>query len=278
MASNSQKLKGLINTQTTVKKGEGYAISVDTPSAEEPVAPALAPIQRGGGYSVSTSDAENAPLPEAVLALRDELQTIARQYIGARRRSGRALLEAARWLSEARAAADHGEWDDFLAATETTADTAERLRRIYDLAMQHPAFADAVADGRLNQSAAERLARGTTPVEVIDAVLTSERAPTVADVDRAIRSARRPAATGAGTEAEGQIPQIAEFGDSANLDPGSHRLPSPELLCSMISEHAAGLSDIALHATRVPTSGDVTRALETIERAVVMFRASIERR
>ena len=44
---------------------------------------------------------------------------------GARQRSGEALLEAARWLSEARAEAQHGEWRVFLEATNTSDDTAE---------------------------------------------------------------------------------------------------------------------------------------------------------
>jgi hypothetical protein len=132
-------------------------------------------------------------------------------------------LVAARWLSEARAAAQHGEWDDFLLATETTADTAERLLRIYDLAMQRPAFAAAVAAGRLNQSAAERLARASTPTEVIDVVLTAEKPPTVADVDRAIRAAKHGAAQGRRAQSSesrtadlGQIPQFAEFGTTSS--------------------------------------------------------------
>jgi hypothetical protein len=57
-------------------------------------------------YPISTRAADTV-LPIAAGVLSERLQEIARhrQYIGARRRSGEALLEAARWLSEARAEA-----------------------------------------------------------------------------------------------------------------------------------------------------------------------------
>jgi hypothetical protein len=51
-----------------------------------------------------------------------------------------------------------------------------------------------------------------------------------------------------------------------------------EQLQALISEHAAGLSDIALRAARVPSSGDITRALDMIEQAVATIRAAIDRR
>src|SRR4051794_37568979 len=69
-------------------------------------------------YPISTRAADTIP-PAAAAVLSERLQEIARQYIGARRRSGEALLEAARWLSEARAEAQHGEWYVFLDATST---------------------------------------------------------------------------------------------------------------------------------------------------------------
>src|SRR5436190_18425159 len=75
-------------------------------------------------YPISTRAADTV-LPAAAGVLSERLQEIARQYIGARRRSGEALLEAARWLSEARAEAQHGEWYVFLDATSTTEDTAD---------------------------------------------------------------------------------------------------------------------------------------------------------
>lgn len=277
MASSKQKLQGLIGAKPAIQRGAPYTVSGGDASAPAPAETTA--IQRGAGFLVSTSDDSDGPLPEAVLALRTELREIARSYIGARRRSGRALLEAARWLSEARAAAEHGEWDDFLAATVTTADTAERLLRIYERSMQHPAFAAAVADGRLNQSAAERLARDSTPVEVIDVVLTAEKAPTVADVDRAIRAARRTAAPDVGATAAGQappaasggagqIPQFAEFADQLAAD-----IPAIQLL----QEAAIILGQLASRVGSVPPGEETDRLLHSIEQALATIRSATRR-
>jgi len=64
-------------------------------------------------YPISTR-APDPELPAQASALSERLQEIARQYIGARQRSGEALLDAARCLSEARAEAQRGEWQIFL--------------------------------------------------------------------------------------------------------------------------------------------------------------------
>ncbi|HEU5103247.1 MAG TPA: hypothetical protein VFU22_29705, partial [Roseiflexaceae bacterium] len=55
-------------------------------------------------------------LPERAEALPEPLQDIARQYLGARQRMGDFLLDACRYLSEARALAQHGDWLIFLEA------------------------------------------------------------------------------------------------------------------------------------------------------------------
>jgi hypothetical protein len=294
MASSKQKLQGLISAQTPIQKGTPYTVSADAADAPPPVETAA--LQRGAAFIVSTSAAAEGPLPEAVLALRAELREIARSYIGARRRSGRALLEAARWLSEARAAADHGEWEEFLAATETTADTAERLRRIYDRSMQHPAFAAAVADGRLNQSAAERLARDSTPVEVIDVVLTAEKMPTVAEVERAIRAVKRPALVARAGKIGGQIPQIAEFGGAA---PGGQipqfaefggsvdenqipqiagfagKISAASPVIQLLREVTAALGKLAARPESVPPGAEASQLLHSIEQSLSVIRSSV---
>ncbi len=281
MASSKQKLQGLLGAQAPIQKGTPYTVSDGADAVPVPLETAA--MQRGAPFTVSTSDTTEGPLPSAVLELRVELREIARSYIGARRRSGRALLEAARWLSEARATSEHGEWYDFLAATETTADTAERLLRIYDLAIQHPAFAAAVADGRLNQSAAERLARGTTPSEVIDVVLTAESPPSVADVNRAIRAARRPTESDVVAARSGQIPQIAGFGAA-----GSEQIPQiagfgasasddPQILAAL-REVADILANLALQADRVPADENTERTLKVIEQALNTFRSALAAR
>src|SRR5207249_794098 len=153
MASNKKRLQGLIG-------GNDAA----------PAAPA--PIQRGVPYQISTQTSPVEPeLPPPAGALSAPLQEIARRYIGARRRSGEALLEASRWLSEARSLAQHGEWYIFLEATGTTEDTAERLLNIHTQAMQNPQFAEAISRNWLGQSAAGLLARPATPPEVVAAAL-----------------------------------------------------------------------------------------------------------
>lgn len=176
-----------------------------------------APIQKGAPFQVSTAGQTAEPdLPAQIGELSAPLQEIARRYVGARRRSGEALLEAARWLTEARDTAAHGEWQVFLDATSTSADAAERLLNIHRTAMQNAQFADAVARNWLGQSVAALLARPSTPPEVVEEVLAQETAPSVADVRGAVSRARGPR-RGKG---EGQIPQIAEFEDGARRRQG----------------------------------------------------------
>src|SRR5690606_11308480 len=86
-------------------------------------------IQPSIDYPVSTQAAEEPLVSAGVLST--HLQEIARLYVQARRRSGEALLEAARWLYEARSVAQYGEWLIFLEATTTSPDTAERLIDIH---------------------------------------------------------------------------------------------------------------------------------------------------
>ncbi len=162
------------------------------------------PIQRGAPYQLSTQARDTEPaLPPQVAALSAPLQEIARRYIGARRRSGEALLEAARWLSEARALASHGDWQIFKEATGTSDDTAERLLNIHIQAMQNPQFADSVARNWLSQSTAALLARQSTPPSVMEAMLNAAEPPKVKDIRRAIREAQeaeQPSATPSGID------------------------------------------------------------------------------
>jgi hypothetical protein len=148
-------------------------------------------IPRGQPYGLSTT--MSAPeLPERAGALPVRLQDIARQYIGARHKSGQALLEAARWLSEARQEAKHGEWKVFLEATGTSDDTAERLLNIHAQSMQNPQFADFVRTQWIGQSAAALLSAPSTPPEIIDQVLRAPDPPTVASIKSAIKEAKQP--------------------------------------------------------------------------------------
>lgn len=261
--ANKQKLQGLIGAKTPVQRGEPYSIS--TPGTDIVPAPSAA-LQRGAGFSISTADTET-PLPEAVLALRPEMRELARNYIGARRRSGIALLEASRWLAEARVAAEYGEWDDFLTATETSPDTAERLLRINTLAIQHPGYASAVADGRFNQSVAERLSRSSTPVEVIDEVLATEKSPTVAEVDKAIRAAR--------DEMKGVKPKGETFPTIAEMLP--EQAASIAALASL-QEAAAIIHRLAEGHTPFPPGEATEQVIRDMEQALTRLRSLLRAR
>lgn len=138
------------------------------------------------------------PVSRSGEALSIRLQDIARLYIHARRRSGEALLEAARWMSEARKEAKHGEWQYFLKVTATSPDTAERLINIHNQATQNSAFADAIRNNWLSQSAAALLARPSTPPELILQVLEVGQSVSTTELQKRIKQ-------------HNQKPQIAEY-------------------------------------------------------------------
>jgi len=193
-------------------KKPGLLANVQRIAAGKPAPPVSGEQQPSISYPLSTR-AEESELPEQAAMLSDRLQTIARQYLGARRRSGEALLEAARWLSEARAEAQHGEWQQFLEATGTSDDAAERLLHIHSQAMQNPQFADSVRRNWISQSVAALLARPSTPPEVVGEFLESSTQPSVAEVQQKLRTTRR--ATASRNVEAAQNPQIADFGREA---------------------------------------------------------------
>jgi len=173
-------------------------------------------------YPISTR-AGDPELPAQAGMLSERLQEIARQYIGARRRSGEALLDAARWLSEARAEAQYGEWQVFLEATNTSDDTTERLLNIHTQAIQNPQFAESVRTNWIGQSVAALLARPSTPPEVVNEVLASPEPPTVADVQKKIRQARSDAPARPAPNVDlgrAKNPQFADFGGTSSQTPG----------------------------------------------------------
>jgi hypothetical protein len=226
----------------------GKMISGEAPTPADP-------IQKGTPFQVSTVVAPAEPdLPTQIGELSTPLQEIARRYVGARRRSGEALLEAARWLTEARDTAEHGEWQVFLDATATSADTAERLLNIHRAAMQNPQFADSIARNWLGQSVAALLARPSTPPEVVAEMLGQAAAPSVEEVRGAIarrrdsRSSRR----------EGQNPQIAGFTPESLQEPEAQlglvvAVPAEEIVDSTSN-------DLALEVLR-----EATRAVESLQ-------------
>lgn len=93
------------------------------------------------------------------------LQSIARNYLAVRQRAGQAILESARYLAEARAAARYGEWGVFLEATGTQEDTATRMLAIAERADTDPQYARAISDGRLALTAAYEILSAPTETQ-----------------------------------------------------------------------------------------------------------------
>jgi hypothetical protein len=242
-----------------------------------PSAPAPTNIERGTPFHLSQARPEATETDMAHLqtyALSERLREIARHYLGARRRSGEAMLEAARWMSEARSEAAHGEWQVFLEATGTSPDTAERLLNIHTQAMQHPQFAEAIIHGRLSQSAAALLARDSTPATVIDEMLASETPPSVAAVERAIRNARKAAAGETAHVAEsghGENPQFAGFGMVGAA-------PVEEITLKLLQDAAALLSDLAANAEQLPPGEATEQALRQVEQATAVLQRTLAQR
>lgn len=125
-------------------------------------------------------------------ALSARMQDIARHYVAARRKTGEGLLESASWMAEARAAAAHGEWGLFLAATGTSEGTAKRLIDIHSEAERNPTYRQQVLDGWLRASVAALIAQSESPTTLLERLLLEESAPSVADV-RAAEAARKSA-------------------------------------------------------------------------------------
>jgi hypothetical protein len=167
-----------------------------TPANQEPqITPAIPALVatdelRGPSYALSTTVPLDDLPPEAA-ELGAPLQVLARQFLGARRRLGQALLDAAHTMQQARDAADEGQWLIFLRVTQTSPDLAERLINIHLVGGRDPLFKEAVTRGFLNQSVASELARASIPHEVRTALLTAPEPPRVEDVRRAIRAFRQ---------------------------------------------------------------------------------------
>lgn len=157
-------------------------------SVEDMLKRRTAATRTGPAYGLSTIT--TAPdLPERAGALPERLQDIARQYIDARQRSGEALLDAARWISEARQLAQYGEWQIFLEATGTSESAAKRLLDIHATAMRDPQFAEAIRTNWIGATVAAELARPSIADEKRAALLSQTESPKLADLPKT-KSAR----------------------------------------------------------------------------------------
>lgn len=167
-------------------------------------------IERTTAARAPMIELEDAP----TAALSPILQSIARNYIGARARAGGAILDTARYLAEAREAAKYGEWGVFLESTGTTEDTATRMIAIATRASADPQYARAVGDGRLALTAAFEILNA--PAEMQQRALESET-PTPPSV---IRKAKQESKLRTSAEFEPPIlPDLSSFGFTARALP-----------------------------------------------------------
>jgi hypothetical protein len=222
-------------------------------------------------YELSTMNLNTAPssitLPNEADSLPEDLRELAIRFIGARRRVGEALLEACRWMSEARVAAEEGQWYTFLQITETSPDSAEVLLNIHLRASQYPAFAEKIRSGWLSQTVAGELAKPSTPPELFAQLIESPQPLRVADVKRARRM----------ISASREISHIVDNPDYS----GSLGSASPKLVESsghknsievLLEDLASQIETLAEKSNSIPFSVVSSRALDRIEQALKIIR------
>ena len=244
----------------------------ERPVSTAPVRPAQ-PI-----YELSTNVLDAAPTSVALLpeadTLSEQLRELAVRFIGARRRVGEALLEACRYMSEARAAAEEGQWYVFLRVTGTSPDSAETLLNIHIRASQHAAFAEKIRSGWLNQTVAGELAKPSTPPEVLQQLLEREEPLRVADVKRARRApipdreerhiVDNPNYSGSTVIAEGpsggqDVVQLVAQAEQTTLT-------------ALLVEVATSLETISVQAHTLPPDEHTLHTLQRIEQATATLR------
>lgn len=244
----------------------------ERPAPAAPVRPAQ-PI-----YELSTNALDAAPtsvaLPAEAETLSEPLRELAVRFIGARRRVGEALLEACRYMSEARAAAEEGQWYTFLRVTSTSPDSAETLLNIHYRASQHAAFAEKIRSGWLNQTVAGELAKPSTPPEVLQQLLEREEPLRVADVKRARRApvpyreerhiVDNPNYSGSTVIAEGP----SGSHDVAQLVAQAEQTT----LAALLTEVATTLEAISAQADTLPPDEHTLHTLQRIEQATATIR------
>jgi hypothetical protein len=205
------------------------------------------PATTGPPYAIGPAQLP-VELPAEAGTLSPILQQLARNYISARQRAGEALLEAARWLSEARETARHGEWGVFLHATRTSEGTANRLIDIHREALTNPQFAQAIRVEWLSFTAAAELARKSTPASLKQSLLNAPSAPTREEV----KAARKQAAKCA-TVADLATPPAEAAPPAPQLDALRRRLSTA---AEDLRAFAAQLADLT-RAERTTLHGEI---------------------
>lgn len=230
---------------------------------------------RSPAYELSTTQGvgdEAAPLPPEAADLSPQLRELALRYVGSRRRVGEALLEACRYMSEARSQAEEGQWYLFLRVTGTSPDQAEAQINIHLRVQQHPEFAEKVRSGWFNQTVAGELAKPSTPPEVLARLIEAPAPPRVADVKRARREFQK-----------GEIPHNVDNPDypgspvaqEVEADVVEALAGAPEehvTLVALLAEIAASLEAIAVQAHTLPLDERTLHALQRIEQGAAAIR------
>lgn len=188
-------------------------IQVTRPTATEDIGPSPLPF--------STGVAPHAiQLPPEASELAAPEQELARSFLTAWRRTGEFLLEAARWMTEARARVEHGRWGLWLRVVGVSDDLSENLRNLHARANQLPRYAEAVKTGRLGATSAYLLAPKSVPDELVIEVLEAPAPIPTKELERRLRDYRRRRASGGLTTTElpitrehdaGQFPRNAEI-------------------------------------------------------------------
>ncbi|NJO83205.1 MAG: hypothetical protein HC828_10555 [Blastochloris sp.] len=223
--------------QPKKRKGQLTSLLRQGPRSTDSASTALTP-PRKAAYPLSTAAAPDAiTLPPEADMLTADLQDMARQYMTARRRTGEALLESARWLSMARDQAIHGEWLLFLQVTGTSPDTAEQLLHIHARTVAYPPLADSIRNGWLNQTAAALLAKPSTPQDAIDTVLAFADPPKVRDVQRVLRNQQTTTPA-----SDAQIPIKSVFDEAAT--------PHEDLIEPLTDAECAGITQLMTKVAR----------------------------
>ena len=239
-----------------------------------PSEPSTRPI-----YELSTTTIDATPtsvtLPPEADTLSEAVRELAVRFIGARRRIGEALLEACRYMSEARTKAAEGEWYTFLTVTGTSPDSAATLINIHYRAAQHPAFAEKIRSGWLNQTVAGELAKPSTPPELLQQMLELRKPPRVAD----IKQARRPVRETYHQHVDN--PNYAGWEGGTPLLAAGHELvatPQPiEAIRALAYLHdvATALEKLARQPARLPHDDQTQAALQRIEQALNRIQRSL---
>lgn len=233
-------------------------------------------------YELSTTTIDAAPtsvaLPPEAATLSEELRELAVRFIGARRRIGEALLEACRYMSEARTTAAEGQWYVFLQVTGTSPDSAATLINIHYRASQNAAFAEKIRSGWLNQTVAGELAKPSTPPELIQQMLERDMPPRVADIKQARRT---PTLVREEHHQDVDNPnysgwdeQVSTLAGTSDRGQAFEQIEQATLIASL-SEVAATLETIVPQSSRIPRGDHTLHTLQRIEQALAEIRRSV---